>query len=136
MKTCLSCQKSLSNRLSKYCSNKCQRNFQHSQYIIEWQAGMHNGNRGVNTLNISQHIARYLLEKFNGRCCLCGWRKVNPATKTVPLEIDHIDGNANNNSESNLRLLCPNCHSLTPNYRNLNKGKGRVWRRDKYAKIL
>lgn len=35
----------------------------------------------------------------------------------IPLELDHIDGNHLNNDLSNLRLLCPNCHSLTPTFR-------------------
>lgn len=59
---------------------------------------------------------------------VCGWNKINPVTKVVPLEIDHIDGNSENNKEENLRLICPNCHSLTSSFRNLNKGKGRGWR--------
>jgi len=37
--------------------------------------------------------------------------------KPIPLELDHIDGNHSNNNLSNLRLLCPNCHTLTPTYR-------------------
>ena len=49
---------------------------------------------------------------------------MNPYTKTVPLEIEHIDGNATNNMEDNLILLCPNCHSLTKTYRGANKGSG------------
>lgn len=43
----------------------------------------------------------------------------------IPLEIDHIDGNSENNSEENLRLICPNCHSLTATYKGANRGKGR-----------
>lgn len=35
----------------------------------------------------------------------------------IPLELHHIDGNRNNNTLDNLKLLCPNCHSLTENYR-------------------
>ena len=31
------------------------------------------------------------------------WSKINPYTNTLPLEIDHIDGNSENNSEDNLR---------------------------------
>ena len=50
-------------------------------------------------------------------------------TNVVPIEVDHKDGNVDNNSEENLRLLCPNCHALTPNFRNLNKGRGRSWRK-------
>lgn len=39
----------------------------------------------------------------------------------TPLELHHIDGNSKNNNLSNLQLLCPNCHSLTSNYRGRNK---------------
>ena len=38
----------------------------------------------------------------------------------IPLELDHLNGNHNDNTLSNLRLLCPNCHALTPNYRGKN----------------
>lgn len=39
----------------------------------------------------------------------------------IPLELDHIDGNHQNNALQNLRLLCPNCHALTPTFRDKNK---------------
>lgn len=58
-----------------------------------------------------------------GRCTLCGteavWRG-NP----LPLEVDHVDGDWRDNRIENLRFLCPNCHSVTDNYR--GRGKGRA----------
>jgi hypothetical protein len=39
----------------------------------------------------------------------------------IPLELHHIDGDHRNNSLSNLKLLCPNCHALTENYRGKNQ---------------
>ena len=35
----------------------------------------------------------------------------------INLEVHHIDGNRSNNELDNLKLLCPNCHSYTPNFR-------------------
>jgi hypothetical protein len=35
----------------------------------------------------------------------------------ITLELEHIDGNNSNNDYSNLKLLCPNCHSQTPTWR-------------------
>ena len=37
--------------------------------------------------------------------------------KLLVLELDHIDGDVSNNERTNLRLLCPNCHSQTETFR-------------------
>lgn len=79
--------------------------------------------------NISRHIKRYLFEKYNYKCSKCGWGEMNPYSKLIPLEIEHIDGNYQNNKEENLTLLCPNCHSLTATYKGANKGNGRKSRK-------
>jgi 5-methylcytosine-specific restriction endonuclease McrA len=102
--------------------------------VIRWKGGKVNGNIGITTQNISGHLKRYLMEKFERKCSMCAWNRKHPITGVTPLEIDHIDGNAENNAETNLRLLCPNCHALTPFYKNMNKGKGRAWRMKKYIK--
>ena len=39
----------------------------------------------------------------------------------LTLELDHIDGKRDNNTLTNLRWLCPNCHSQTPTFRGYNK---------------
>jgi hypothetical protein len=39
----------------------------------------------------------------------------------IALELHHINGQRNDNSFSNLKILCPNCHAQTDNYRSKNK---------------
>ena len=56
---------------------------------------------------------------------MCGWGEKNPVTNLIPLEIHHKDGNYLNNTKENLQVLCPNCHSLTPNFKALNKSSER-----------
>lgn len=127
---CIACNKQIYRAGRKYCSVKCQCDSYYKQYISRWKQGLEDGNRGINTRSLSGHIRRYLLEKFKDNCARCGWNRRHPKTLVVPLEINHIDGNSENNREENLELICPNCHALTPNFRNLNKGRGREWRLD------
>lgn len=77
-------------------------------------------------LNNEQWIASYKLKKrllkeniFTHQCMNCFGKEW--LDKPIPLELHHIDGNNQNNSLNNLQLLCPNCHSLTDNYRGKNK---------------
>lgn len=120
VRTCLNCGKQLNthNSTAKYCNNVCQAEYEHKEYIKRWKEGKESGMKG--TRSISKHVRDYLLDKYNHKCQKCGWGEVHPITLESPLHVHHIDGDATNNSEDNLQLLCPNCHSLTENYGRLN----------------
>lgn len=135
---CLVCGKEPARSFYKYCSNKCQRQFEYENYINKWKSGEL---IGLNTIGlVSQTVKKYLRDKFGNKCSLCGWNKINKRTGQVPLVADHIDGNWRNNREENLRLICPNCDSLLPTFSASNRGKGRenraLSKRSKEAKVF
>ena len=69
---------------------------------------------------------RLIKEGLKGNSCeSCGIKtwKFYGDEFSVPLQLDHIDGNKLNNDLSNLRMLCANCHSLTPTFCGKNKRK-------------
>lgn len=133
---CKNCNKLFHPHYSSYgiyCSLKCQYEYTRKSNISLWLDGKI---KTINTIGlIRPFIRRHLIEKLGSKCMICGWHEVNKFTKLIPLEIDHIDGNYENNEISNLRLLCPNCHSLTATYKNSNRGKGRPGRVGKNDKL-
>lgn len=126
-KYCKFCNKELigKKRQNTFCNQSCHQKYKTKIYIEKWLAGKVSGAKGNGGYSISKRVRDYLLKKANYQCSRCGWSKVNSCTGNIPLEIDHIDGNWKNNRPENLRVLCPNCHSLTKTYRGANSGKGR-----------
>ena len=97
-----------------------------------WNRGKHYqlGNRiPIEDLLVIDSLAQsYKLKQrlFNAglkhvACELCGWCQQAPDGR-IPLELDHINGSRHDNRLENLRILCPNCHSLQPTHRGKNKG--------------
>lgn len=127
---CKNCKKETKRSNTIFCSNQCQRDFDYKEFIERWKNGQETGLKGL--YSISRYIRKFLFEKYKNKCSKCGWSEINSFTNKIPLEVDHIDGNFKNNKESNLRLICPNCHSLTSTYKAINKGKGRFERMKRY----
>jgi len=123
---CVSCDEVLKGKSKKYCTNACQQDHQYKTYIVEWKAGIKTGLKYIG--EVSNHVRRYLHEINDCKCAKCGWGEINPVTQKIPLTVNHIDGRSDNNVLENLELICPNCHSLTPTYGSLNRGKGRKHR--------
>ena len=130
---CLNCGTSVPGshqKANKYCSIVCQHEYQYKSYIVEWKSGNESGNKGHG--QISNHVRKYLYEKYNNTCCKCGvghiWNK-----QPLKMEVEHKDGNPQNSVEDNLEIVCPNCHSQTPTYKNKNKGNGRYHRKERYS---
>lgn len=128
---CLQCGKELKNGQKKFCSNNCYQNYYNNKRLIEWK----NNPENYSKEDTPPFIKRYLMEKYNNQCQICGWKKINPVTGNIPLEIHHIDGDCTNNREENLQLLCPNCHSLTDNFGTKNKVSKR-YKLKKYKNLI
>lgn len=130
-KYCLNCGKELKNGQNKFCSNECFQKFQENARIKKWLSSpkIYSGE------SVPSVVKKYLMAKYDCKCQKCGWGERNETTGKIPLEVHHINGDCTDNREENLQLLCPNCHSLTPNHGSLNKNSKRYKLR-KYKDLI
>lgn len=120
---CLHCSKENKwghSKINKYCDTTCKNEYEYTnKYVPLIEAGQ--------CKDGSKPLRKYILVRDCYRCVECGCGKIYNG-KELTLHIDHIDGDSDNNFPSNLRTLCPNCHSQTENFG--SKGKG-----SRYKKI-
>ena len=113
----------------KYCSSQCQADHRYAQYCEEIEKTGKVAVKGYN--QVTPTSKKYLIEKRGHVCSVCDHSQWNE--KDIPLEVDHIDGDSENNKLENIRLICPNCHAQTDTYKSRNMGNGRHNRRQRYA---
>ncbi len=75
-------------------------------------------NSSYQTYKLKKRLFRARLKPQN--CEECGWARIS-ADGRLPLELDHINGDSRDHRLENLRVLCPNCHSLKATHRGANR---------------
>lgn len=105
-------------KINKFCSNKCQGGY---KWVTETAPRIERGG-----CSEAVTLKKFLIERHGEICKKCG---LPPEWMGEPLtlQVDHIDGNSDNNNPENLRLLCPNCHTQTPTHG--SKGMGNRYRK-------
>ena len=130
--TCLCCGKLTHN--VKFCSASCRAKITNTTRTRK-DARVHNvSQRELHRIAQTQRFYDGLIKERSTlrkhlsilkgyKCECCGVSEWN--SKPITLIVDHINGDAGNNTPSNLRLLCPNCNSQTDTFGGRNKGNGR-----------
>jgi hypothetical protein len=111
-RNCPHCGNPVSNRHNQYC-DECIKN------------AVYNKAQSLDGMKSDRGRRHFLIRERGHQCESCSnseWLGI-----PIALELDHIDGNPDNNTAENLRLLCPNCHAQTEFYKGAaaTKGKGR-----------
>jgi hypothetical protein len=75
-------------------------------------AGRRRNRNNIKARLIAEGLKRYECET----CGISEWRD-----EVLSLSLHHINGDRHDNRLENLALLCPNCHSQTPNFGSRNK---------------
>jgi hypothetical protein len=109
---------------SIYCSTQCQQDYRFKLIYEDWLIGKP-VTAGV------KRFKKFVKKRDKYECSVCKISEWN--NKEIVLEMEHKDGNSENNHPDNLCLICPNCHSQTDTYKAKNVGNGRHSRRQRYA---
>ena len=128
---CLHCGKENKcgrTKFNKFCTHVCQGKYKwEHETVPRIEAGL--------VPDGAPALKKYLLETKGERCEECG-QEGTWNNKPLVLQLDHIDGDSDNNYPRNIRLLCPNCHTQTENFG--SKGKGsrykKITKRNQYLR--
>ena len=128
---CLNCGSGVNKgkKTNTFCSKKCSLRYKRLEVYGRIENGTYKGAVRGNSKN--QILKKYLIEKNGYGCSVC--HNSEWMGQKIPLQLDHKDGDSENDLPSNIRLICPNCHAQTPNYCGKNRHHGkRKHRMDDY----
>jgi len=143
-KKCIECGKFIENKYNKFCDSSCAAKYNNRKYPkrIKTIKNCPNCGKKINTGNkfcnascfnefkfknvtlplfyegktsTNFTLKKILIYLFGDKCMICSNDSVWE-NKPLMLQIDHIDGNSDNNFPNNVQLLCPNCHSQTETF--------------------
>lgn len=126
---CKWCGKVLTNkqvrRGAKYCCRKCcsedSKQINYKKFLNdEIPYGQQNMHR----------YKKHFLKEQDFKCAICGISNIWN-NKELVFVLDHINGNSDDNSRTNLRLVCPNCDSQLDTFKSKNKHSARAKYRNK-----
>ena len=127
---CLNCGKCIkyyrNQGIGKYCSQQCCG--QHKYKIVSIPKILAGRKVGIGA------IRTYLTETVGNKCSVCNQPNIWNG-KPLQLQLDHTDGNRDNWTLGNLRLICPNCHTQTDTYSGRNNN-GTTVSDDELLKLL
>lgn len=123
VRNCVECGTILERATQKvYCKPQCKADHTFKLRLAHW---LETGEKTENRI-----LRKYITHLDGYKCSCCGiseWQG-----KPITLEVEHKDGNSEDDRRENVCLICPNCHSQTDTYKGKNRGNGRHARAQRY----
>jgi hypothetical protein len=95
---------------------------------LHWTVVLVRARRGKEQREDTGILRRAMIESGIPHVCGCCGCLPTWMGRELVLEIDHLSGDWADNERTNLRFLCPNCHTQTRNYG--SKARGKLYERD------
>jgi hypothetical protein len=121
-RNCKNCDKKLIRTDNIYCNIGCYQEYQFkNKYLPLFYLG---------EIRENKTLRKILIYLYGNKCSECPCESIWNG-KPLVMQVDHKDGNSDNNMPENVRLLCPNCHTQTPTF---CAGDNKQTRRNKYLR--
>ncbi len=102
-----------------HIKNPSRKNMPHLEARIHCSTFLEKDGRKINSHKLKTILIRDGLKEM--KCEICG--NYDWMGNKIPLELHHVNGDHWDNRIDNLKILCPNCHALTPNNSGRNVGR-------------